>query len=96
MDERKFHQEIPVTPIFNVKVYFSYTSPLCSLCHGTSHVIGNCFYRTSQILATNLKPSFVPNFSPVLFQITSKIIVPPIPMGSLSIVIIEFTSSIYL
>jgi hypothetical protein len=48
MDERKFQQEIPITPIFNVKVYFSYTSPLCYLCHGTNHVIGNCFYRTNQ------------------------------------------------
>jgi hypothetical protein len=61
MDGRKFHQEIPITPIFNVKVYFSYTSPLCSLCHGTNHVIRNCYYRTSQILTPNLKP--------ILFQI---------------------------
>jgi hypothetical protein len=54
MDERNFQQEIPITPIFNVKVYFSYTSPLCSLCHGTNHVIGNCFYRTNQFYLVTL------------------------------------------
>jgi hypothetical protein len=61
MDEEEFHQEILVTPIFNVRGFFPYISPLCIFCHGIGHVIRNYPYKASQILATNSMPNFVPS-----------------------------------
>jgi hypothetical protein len=61
MDEEEFHQEILVTPIFNVRGFSPYISPLCFFCHGIGHVIQNYPIKLAKILTTNSMPNFVPS-----------------------------------
>ncbi len=53
LDEKEFHHEIPVNPIFNI-----HASPHmfigCSFCQSLGHHINNCPYRSNKILLTHI------------------------------------------
>jgi hypothetical protein len=64
-NEDEFQPEILTTLVFNGRAFPSCVVFICSFCHGTSHELSNCPYRSSQVWLFDIIFVVPPNITPL-------------------------------